>query len=278
MKYSLVTGTLGRSAVLQRLLQSLVSQTHQNFELIVVDQNEDDRVSEVLEPYYSEIELCYLRLNKKGLSRARNQGLEHVTGDIIGFPDDDCWYPKDLLEKIDSFLQRRADVEGVTARSYTEEDNRTVPFSATSGPLNLQNVFGHGKGISYCIFLRESVIKDVGEFDENIGVGAKSQWGSGEETDYLIRAIKNGHNIYHSTGFRVYHPKKEEVDANKVKMYGRGAGYVFRKNNVGFALSVWVLTRVPIFATVFYLFKIDIRKVKINLIRLRSRLVGFFGL
>lgn len=276
MRFSLITGTLGRSEVLQRLLRSLESQTHQDFELIVVDQNEDDRVEEVLQPFQSKMEIRHLRLEKKGLSRARNHGLGHASGDVIGFPDDDCWYPEDLLENIESFLQRRADVDGVTARSYTEEDERTVQFAVTSGSLNLQNVFGHGKGISYCIFLRDEVVRSVGEFDEKIGVGADSKWGSGEETDYLIRSIKKNFNIYHISDLRIYHPKKEEVDLEKVKKYGIGIGHVFRKNNISLPLSVWALTKVPIGAIIFYSIKINMNRIKVNWVRLKSRVYGLF--
>lgn len=277
MKFSLVTGTLGRSEVLRRLLQSLESQTHQDFELIVVDQNEDNRVREVLQPFQSEMEICHLRLERKGLSRARNHGLRRATGDVIGFPDDDCWYPEDLLENIESFLERRADVDGITARSYTEEDDRTVKFAATSGSLNLRNVFGHGKGISYCIFLRDEVIKDVEGFDEEIGVGADSKWGSGEETDYLIRSIKKGFNIYHISDLKVYHPKEEKIDLKKVKKYGLGIGHVFRKNNISLPSSVLALTKIPIGAILFYSIKLNMKRIKVNWVRLRSRVCGLFS-
>ena len=36
----------------------------------------------------------------RGLSRARNAGLRMIAGDIVSFPDDDCWYPPDLLQRV----------------------------------------------------------------------------------------------------------------------------------------------------------------------------------
>ena len=51
MRFSLIVATLGRTAELRRLLESLAVQTHQDFEVIVVDQNTDDRVSQILAPF-----------------------------------------------------------------------------------------------------------------------------------------------------------------------------------------------------------------------------------
>jgi glycosyltransferase involved in cell wall biosynthesis len=278
MKLSLIAGTLGRAEVLQRLLQSLDAQTHQDFELIVVDQNDDDRVERVLEPFEDALDIRHLRMDRKGLSRARNEGLQHVTGDVVAFPDDDCWYPEDLLETIDDLLQRRSAVDGVTARSYTLEGQRTVQHGASSGRLTLWNVFGHGRGISYCIFLRANVVESVGRFDENVGVGAGTQWGSGEETDYLIRSLQQGYRIEHRTDLRVHHPKKDGVNRQRIESYGRGIGYVFRKNKISFAVAVWALLRVPTVAMIYYATTGNYGKAQLNWLRLKSRIFGYLGI
>ena len=48
-----------------------------------------------------------------------------------------------------------------------------------------------GGRISFTIFLRRRVVERVGEFDETLGVGAGTPYGSCEESDYLIRAVKS---------------------------------------------------------------------------------------
>ena len=54
----------------------------------MIDQNPDDRLLAVLEPYAGTLTLRYLAGRRRDNSRAFNVGLAHITGDIIAFPDD----------------------------------------------------------------------------------------------------------------------------------------------------------------------------------------------
>ena len=47
-----------------------------------------------------QIFITHIKIKEKGLSLARNIGLNYVKGDIIAFPDDDCEYPPNLLSKV----------------------------------------------------------------------------------------------------------------------------------------------------------------------------------
>src|ERR1039457_7675625 len=95
---SLIVATVNRVNELERLLDSLDSQTYKDFEIIVVDQNPDDRLVSIFQRHQS-LSIHHLR-SARGLSRARNVGLPDAKGEIIGFPDDDCWYPQQLLAHI----------------------------------------------------------------------------------------------------------------------------------------------------------------------------------
>ena len=102
-KISLVLGTLGRTEQLQFFLEKVSVQSYANFEIIIVDQNIDDRVDKLLIDYIPRLAITHLRA-QPGLSKARNLGLKSCSGDIIAFPDDDCWYPPDLLASVVKWL------------------------------------------------------------------------------------------------------------------------------------------------------------------------------
>jgi glycosyltransferase involved in cell wall biosynthesis len=119
MKFSLVTGTCGRDSELERLFTSLAAQTYKNFELILVDQNEDDRVRRLVDIWRNRFDVLHLH-SPRGLSRARNLGLAHVSGSIVAFPDDDCWYAEDLLEKVVDRFNATPQLGGLTGMSIDE--------------------------------------------------------------------------------------------------------------------------------------------------------------
>lgn len=111
MKFSLIMGTLGRTAEVGRFLASLQRQDHSEFELIIVDQNPDDRLGSLIADYSRYFSIVWLD-SPKGLSRARNIGLAQITGDVVAFPDDDCWYPDGLLSYVASRFERDAQLDG----------------------------------------------------------------------------------------------------------------------------------------------------------------------
>lgn len=104
MKFSLIMATYSRLHEIRFLLESLTRQTYKNFELIVVDQNPLGYLDEILNEYEGKITIKHL-FSEKGLSKARNIGLNAADGDYIAYPDDDCIYPNDLLEKVHNFFQ-----------------------------------------------------------------------------------------------------------------------------------------------------------------------------
>lgn len=237
MKFSLVLATLNRVGEVDNFLKSLAAQTYQDFELIIVDQNPDDRLVPILAAYQSRLALIHLR-SAKGLSLARNVGLKHISGDWVAFPDDDCAYPPDLLEQVIQFAETHPQYDGFTGRPA---GNATI-WDDQSGQLHALNLWR--RGISYTIFLRRTVVDAVGNFDETLGVGAGTPWGSGEESDYLLRAIQAGFLLYYRPDLRVIHPVKlpqdkptaspstvtNQRDFSKTYAYALGRGRLLRKH------------------------------------------------
>src|SRR5271166_3679951 len=199
LKVSLILATVGRTSELQRFLEHLRKQSHKNLELIVVDQNDDDRLLPLIEPY----RCCFPVIHCKsaiGLSRARNVGLQRASGDVIAFPDDDCWYPEDLLERVTGLFVENPGLDCVTGRPL---DPRAHGFHTSSGPVDRWNAFR--RGISYTIFMRHRVVAGIGEFDESLGLGTQSGKIAAEETDYLLRAIAASFSVFYYADLCVFH-------------------------------------------------------------------------
>jgi GT2 family glycosyltransferase len=244
MRFSLIMATLGRTEEMKRLLASLATQTDQNFELIVVDQNTDDRLVSILDPYRTQFAILHLFSNR-GLSRARNVGLEQAAGEIVGFPDDDCWYPPWLLERVERYMQEHPNIDGVTARVLDDSGSLYARFDSSPGLLSLPNIWQRAS--SCCTFLRSSVVQAVGAFDETLGVGAGTPWGGGEDIDYPLRAIEAGFKIHYDPDIVAFHPNPAirgyQAMAERAYGYGAGIGRVWRKHDYPIWLVAYYLLR-----------------------------------
>ena len=113
--FDLVVATVDRVEPLGRLLASLERQTHADLRVLLVDQNDDDRV-DVVVAAHPRLEVVRLR-SPRGLSRARNAALGHLVADVVAFPDDDCEYPGDLLARLGERFAARPELDGLSARA-----------------------------------------------------------------------------------------------------------------------------------------------------------------
>ena len=237
MKFSLVLATRGRVLELHRFLDALERQTYRDFELLVVDQNPDDRLVRILTCPQTRFRISHLR-SKPGLSRARNLGLQFAHGDIVAFPDDDCWYSPDLLERVHDSFRGHPDADGLTGRCIDSTGrNSQGKWDKTPGWITPFNLFKRCN--SNTMFLRHLVIERVGNFDETLGVGAQTPWGAGEETDYILRALTTGLIVFYSPAIQVYHDHRSQwLDRTQLARslaYSRGFGRVLRKHRY----SLW---------------------------------------
>jgi len=216
--------TLGRSDEIIILLDSLLLQSYKNFELIIIDQNDDDRVEKIYNQYKERLDLRYYRCDKKGLSLGRNIGLEYVSGGIVAFPDDDCEYEADTLEKTVGFFEKNPDYSFYTCNTKEKNGNNAVLETGRKdcdiGICNFLSV-----GISFTIFVRSEAIAGF-LFDEQLGVG--TVFGSAEESDLLLYLIKNKRKGKYHAAHYIYHPGKTETP-QRVYSYSLGFGALFKK-------------------------------------------------
>jgi glycosyltransferase involved in cell wall biosynthesis len=231
-RFSLILPTIGRREEPERFLASLAAQTFRGFELIVVDQNPDDRLAPVVDAYGDLYPILHLRTKRVGASAARNEGLRYSRSDFVAFPDDDCRYPSDLLEKVARFFDRHPEVDGLTGRLIDEQGQSSIlDFDLDPGPLDAINIWT--RSIEATMFLRGKNARRF-RFDETLGRGSGTAWESGEGTDYLLQLLSEGASLYYEPTLNVIHPHPvPPYDAKAMRRayeYGCGRGRVLRKH------------------------------------------------
>jgi glycosyltransferase involved in cell wall biosynthesis len=229
-QFSLIIPTVGRTEELEKLLGSLANQRPVDFEIVIVDQNEDERVEPLLSVLTPDIAVSHLRLKEKNVSLARNLGLSRASGEINAFPDDDCWYPSGLLPQVENWFRDNPKYDILAVGANDEQGlpsgNRWIQSRCDIRPLNaLRTTFCNS------LFLRRKSLPESIRFDESVTAG--------EETDYILKLMKAGLRGRFDRTWHVCHPRRDmlsgTVSQGRAIRYGQGMGRLVRRH------SLWLL-------------------------------------
>lgn len=138
---SVIIPTYNRGNVIADAINTVLGQTYQNFEIIIVDDGSTDNTSEVVQSF-GDFRIKYIyRENSGRPSIARNIGIKNATGEYIAFLDsDDLWHPE-KLEKQASVLENNKDVGLVTNRSlYKLFDGQEIKIKRNLAKNQKENI------------------------------------------------------------------------------------------------------------------------------------------
>jgi len=101
IKYSIIVPNYNKGEYIEECLNSILSQTYKNYEIIVIDDGSTDNSLEIINKF----DVLCLKTNRLQAGGARNLGLKHATGDYIVFLDSDDYLTSDnVLEKLTNVI------------------------------------------------------------------------------------------------------------------------------------------------------------------------------
>jgi glycosyltransferase involved in cell wall biosynthesis len=168
---SVVIPTYNRSGVLSDAIDTVLAQTYDPIEIIVVDDGSTDGTSDVLEQYSDCIRDHQFDKNR-GANAARNKGIDLATGEFIGFLDtDDRWDREKISRQVTAF--RKAGSQCGLVHTAIERRDTKGNFVDRRMPPNAQNpskrlLLGNYVGTFSCILVRKDVFEAVGVLDESL--------------------------------------------------------------------------------------------------------------
>ena len=244
-KFSIIISTINRVGELNLLFESLIRQTYKDFEVIIVDQNTDERLIPVVERYSSSVNITHINSQSRGASRGRNIGIVNSQGEIAIFPDDDCVYPPDLLElSVLSFGKNQGArcLIGMLIDPQGKPHSRWYPEKTTLAT----NLSALVIGFEPVLIIQRSLINKLEGFDETIGIGSQTPWGSGEGSDMCIRALQLNEILLIDPSLKIIHPRPPLLSNyrsqnEKTYSYAVGMGGVIKKNRLSFFTIVLYL-------------------------------------
>ncbi len=245
MRFSVIIPTINRIDELLLMLASLQRQTFKDFEVLVIDQNEEEILKEKIKNYQDFFSIKQIRIQANGASNARNVGIQYAKGEIITFPDDDCEFPDNFLEKINGYFQTN-EIDGITVSTIDRNDGKPISIllSSKKQKINKKNILK--TVIEAGIIIKKNAIDNV-LFDVNMGVGStKTTYWSDEGPDFILNLINKGKTFYYCPQFKMFHPNPVKTYNDKTAMrsyrYGRGRGYFLKKHKFGlFSISYYLI-------------------------------------
>lgn len=228
---SIIIPTYNRVAVLPNAINSILNQTYQNWELIIVDDHSTDNTTKLLESFLQQDSRIMLVTNThlKGPAGARNCGIEHAKGKYLAFLDsDDQWLNMHLSESIHAFKTFHTDIcfslwfEKKDSKTINILDNNNLNEKINNAVKNLnakvegnfilfdKNFFEYTMTYGVCCYhintlvIRRSILESNDIFNESLRVC--------EDSELIFRLlfnnefclIKKAHFIYNEGNDNIY--------------------------------------------------------------------------
>jgi len=234
-KVSVIVVTYNGSATLRRCLESLTQMTYPNYEVIVVDDGSTDNTREIAAAFDG-VKLVSTR--NQGLSAGRNVGLEHATGEIVAYTDDDCFAEQDwLFHIVDVF--RKGDYSAAGGSNLPPLDEGKVAQCVAAAPGAPNHVLltpeeaDHIPGCNMAF--RTDVLREIGGFNPFFVT-------AGDDVDVCWRLHDRNYKIGFAPAAVVWHRRRSRIAAylKQQRGYGEAEGrleleHPDRFNSLGYA-------------------------------------------
>jgi len=218
---SIIITTYNRPNYLDVSIQSVVNQTYENIEIIIVDDGSKVNYAESISNKYAKCNYYY-KLNG-GLASARNFGVSMAKGDYIAFLDDDDFWKLDKLEKQVDILNRNPSIDCVHSSAAVVDENGNLTGQCIGAAQNKVYkrsgyVFWNALGVwvvkSPTPLIRKKVFQPDLLFDETIKVG--------EDVDFYQRMFfrHRVHYINEPLAFYREYNDQERLSVQREKYIG----------------------------------------------------------
>jgi glycosyltransferase involved in cell wall biosynthesis len=207
---SIVIPTYNHAPMLQRALATVVEQTYQNWNAIVVNNFSTDDTLEVVAAFNDPRIQCVNFRNNGVIGASRNEGIALATGKYVAFLDsDDTWFPT-KLEKCVEILESGSDLV-CHAEYWIDESrkSRLVAYGPSEAATHHNLIYKGNRISTSATVVRAALLKEVHGFD------VSPELISTEDYDLWIRlAAKSDKFAFISEPLGEYHRHDNNVSAN----------------------------------------------------------------
>jgi glycosyltransferase involved in cell wall biosynthesis len=213
---SVIMPAFNVAAYIGAAVKSVVEQTVQDWELLIVDDGSTDETAAIAEPWVRrDSRIRLLRKQNGGISSARNMAMAQASGAAFGILDsDDLWHPRYLEEQL-AVLAAHPDVSVVTGNGWflggRMHGHTARPWPDTRPQPTLATILGDETSIFIMSIFRRRVYETIGGFDETLSTN--------EDYDYWLRAAVAGFQFWRNDlPLGHYRRRDDSISAVEVRM------------------------------------------------------------
>lgn len=220
-KYSIIIPVYNRPDEVAELLNSLVQQKYNNYEVIIVEDGSQVDCKEIVNRYNSRLSIKYFFKPNSGPGTTRNYGAERASGEYFIFFDSDCIIPEHYFQEVDAELEKKS------ANAFGGPDKAHQSFSSVQKAINysMTSFFTTGgiRGGKERLdkFYPRSFNMGISK-QTFVKTGGFSHLRFGEDIDFSIRILKTGFSTRLFPKAYVYHKRRTDFRKFYKQVYNSG--------------------------------------------------------
>lgn len=219
-KVSVIVPFYNAEDTIRKCLDSVLTQTYKNLEVLCINDGSTDESVKVCEEYKNmDKRISLLHKKNGGVSSARNMGIRHATGDYVAFVDQDDWLEPEMIAEVVAKMETHAADIGVSG--FVIEKGTDINMRENRKPV--KELFSTTELIKYA-FERESyhaitawvwnkVYKK--SFLDNNNILFNEELAVGEDVDFIVRLAVNPGRVIYSEKKRYHHVTREGDSLSK---------------------------------------------------------------
>lgn len=194
---SIIVPVYNKAPFLRRCLGSIINQTDQSAQVIIIDDGSTDGSGEICDEY-KQYGFEVYHTENNGVSVARNAGIEYAKGEYITFLDADDLLCNDAIESMTKIAERKYNVTQFGQyRGKTYETLNSIPYRATEGQYSFDYIPRYWVMVWNKLYKRSFLTKNHIEFEKGMQFG--------EDTIFNARCILANNGLYHAAATTVIH-------------------------------------------------------------------------
>lgn len=240
---SIIVPIYNSEAYLKKCIDSLINQTYENIEIILVDDQSPDSCGVICDEYSEkDNRIKVIHQKNAGVGKARENGMKIAKGEYITFVDSDDWIDPEFCEMLlEALLKNNADWIACNAKEVDENGNEINSFNniektvVTNNKELLLDHYFEGKMYARVVWgkmFKSSII--AGRKFKNLKIC--------EDTCFIIDIIKDGFKVCLATEYGYNYLRRDNSVTSKVKFriedfdYLKGLEYIKKDLNI---ISPW---------------------------------------